>query len=645
MNHAFKSLDETIFFIENIGGTCGVKSPLMFIKNVTAGMFEGYYSTQPFKAAKLLLGGNLTGKSAEEIQQARFHGGSYAKGTKTPVIGNFLESVKKGMGKKIYRKARGIWRFVDATNYSFLPSDLKGYYLFRDTSVASSTGVFGKRKKQKNYNARLEELISKPLTDKEKFLLHKRKFKGQRLRQAILNKQHPDFSNNAFFRRMEFPPEVFVAALKLTLFENFSTTTGSKGILKDFFLNHPNSFITYRFPSLDECTNNIRATFMVNFEEEIRKFVMAREMARINVDSSINTTEEYYQESLATDDGDTSAGLCRMALNRLQASFEKGRLIKGWNNGNSSFSLNEVYQSGVFSIIPSEGGVSDHSRALTQEDLREIRTPEDLTMQRENLIWPYFMQYPITNLGLREKVVKMGIPLHYFTRFTNPSTQAINGRHIGDIKRINKTGVTTSAHPDIAINWNPEKGYYNELYQIKLHWKTRHSAMLWDQFVKSFPSADLAYYPFQVNVYKLSFLNILKNEGRISIYRYNELLRFQSENRSQFIIELVIPTKVNKRLLRLGEVANAAKTTFQTEIRKLLKFAPEDVHLIKKTILEKILDRQLLDEKRLQIIIDNYWDFFDFSLTTESDFIYRFIKYLEFELCSKQKKGWKIRFS
>ena len=117
----------------------------------------------------------------------------------------------------------------------------------------------------------------------------------------------------------------------------------------------------------------------------------------------------------------------------------------------------------------------------------------------------------------------------------------------------------------------------------------------------------------------------MKNEGRISISRYKELLKFQSENRSQFIIELVIPTKVNEKLLRLGEVANAAKTTFQKEIRKLLKFNPENAHLIKKTILEKILERQLINEKRLQIIVDNYWEFFDFSLITESDFIYRFI--------------------
>ncbi len=110
-------------------------------------------------------------------------------------------------------------------------------------------------------------------------------------------------------------------------------------------------------------------------------------------------------------------------------------------------------------------------------------------------------------------------------------------------------------------------------------------------------NADLAYYPFQVNVYKLSFLNVLKNEGRISISRYKELFKFQSENQSQFIIELVIPTKVNEKLLRLGEVANAAKTTVQREIRKLLKFNPEDAHLIKKTILEKILERQSLNKK------------------------------------------------
>ena len=128
----------------------------------------------------------------------------------------------------------------------------------------------------------------------------------------------------------------------------------------------------------------------------------------------------------------------------------------------------------------------------------------------------------------------------------------------------------------------------------------------------------------------------MKNKGRISISRYNELLKFQNENRSQFIIELVIPTKANEKLLRLGEVANAAKTTFKREIRKLSKFNPEEIHLIKRTILEKILVTQSFDEKQLKIIIDNYMDFFDFSLETESDFIYRFIKYLEFELHSKQ---------
>ena len=65
-----------------------------------------------------------------------------------------------------------------------------------------------------------------------------------------------------------------------------------------------------------------------------------------------------------------------------------------------------------------------------------------------------------------------------------------------------------------------------------------------------------------------------------------------------------------------------------------VKFTPEDIYLIKKTILKKIIVRQSLDKKRLQTIMENYWKFFDFSLMTESDFIYRFIKYLEFELRS-----------